>query len=63
VSCFNIDRYPIDDIEVGSQEEGVKFSSLEEWSSYIYDSDAWQPGDDMVTILFFPFEDDLSHHT
>jgi hypothetical protein len=38
-------------------------SSSEEWSSYIYDSDVWQPGDDMVTYLFFPFEDDLSQHT
>jgi hypothetical protein len=63
VSCFSIDRDPIYDIEGSSQAEGVEFSSSEEWSSYVYDSDVWQPGDDMVTDLFFPFEDDLSQHT
>jgi hypothetical protein len=63
VSCFSIDRDPIYDIEGGSQVEGVGFSSSEEWSSYIYDSYSWQPGDDMVANLFRPFEDDLSHHT
>jgi hypothetical protein len=29
----------------------------------MYDSDVWQPSDDMVTYLFCPFEDDLSQHT
>jgi hypothetical protein len=41
VSCFSIDSEPIYDIECGSQAEGVDFLSSEEWSSYIYDSDAW----------------------
>jgi hypothetical protein len=63
VSCFSIDRDIIYDIEGGSQGEGVEFSSSEEWSSYIYDSNAWNPGDDMVTDLFYPFEDELSQHT
>jgi hypothetical protein len=55
LSCLKFDRDPIYDIEGGSQAEGV--------SSYVYDSDVWQPGDDMVTDLFSPFEDNLSHHT
>jgi hypothetical protein len=38
-------------------------SSSEEWSSYIYDLDIWLPGDDMVTNLLHPFEDELSQHT
>jgi hypothetical protein len=33
------------------------------WSSCAYDSDIWQPSDDMVTNLFTTFEDNLSHHT
>jgi hypothetical protein len=61
LSYLKFDRDPIYDIEGSSQVEGV--SSSEEWSSYVYDSDVWQPGDDMVTDLFCPFEDDLSQHT
>jgi hypothetical protein len=61
LSCLKFDRDPIYDIEGSSQAEGV--SSSEEWSSYVYDSDVWLPGDDMVTDLFHPFEDDLSQHT
>jgi hypothetical protein len=61
LSCLNFDRDPIYDIEGSSQAEGV--SSSEEWSSYVYDSDILQPGDDMATYLFCPFEDDLSQHT
>jgi hypothetical protein len=62
LGCLKFDRDPIYDIEGSSQAEGVK-SSSEDWSSCMYDSDIWQPGDDMVTDLFFPFEDDLSQHT
>jgi hypothetical protein len=50
-------RDPIYDIEGSPQEKVVKLSSSEDWSSCMYDSD------DMVTYLFFPFEDDLSQHT
>jgi hypothetical protein len=64
VSCFSIDRDPIYDIGGNSsQAEGVEFSSSKEWYSYVYDSDVWQPSDDMVTDLFCPFEDDLPQHT
>jgi len=59
--CLKFDRDPIYDIEGSSNEERV--SSLEEWSSYIYDSDVSHPSGDMITYFFFPFEDDLSQHT
>jgi hypothetical protein len=59
VGCFIIDRDPIYDIEGSSQEKGVELSSSEDWSSYIHDSDVWQPDDDMVTDLF---EDNLSQY-
>jgi hypothetical protein len=62
VGCFIIDRDPIYDIEGSSQAEGVEVSSSEDWSSCMYDSDIWQPDDDMITYLFCPFEDDLSQH-
>jgi hypothetical protein len=29
----------------------------------MYDSDVWQPSDEIVTDLFFPFEDHLLLHT
>jgi hypothetical protein len=29
----------------------------------MYDSDIWHHGDDIVTDLFTPFEDDLLQHT
>jgi hypothetical protein len=61
ISYFKLDRDPIYDIEGSSKEEGV--SSLEEWSSYVYDLDVWQPDDEMVTDLFRPFEGDLKQHT
>jgi hypothetical protein len=60
LSCLKFDRDPSYDIEGSSQADGV--SSSEEWSSYVYDSDIWQPDDDMVTDFFYPFEDDLSQH-
>jgi hypothetical protein len=63
VGCFIIDRDPIYEIEVRSQAKGVEMSSSEDWPPCIYDSYVWQPGDDMVTNFFFPFEDDLSQHT
>jgi hypothetical protein len=56
-------RDPIYDIEGSSQEKEVELSSSEDWSSCMYDSYVWQPSDDMVTYLFYPFEDDLSQHT
>jgi hypothetical protein len=61
LSCPKFDRDPIYDIEGSSPVEGV--SSSEKWSSDVYDSDVWLPSDDMVTDLFYPFEDDLSQHT
>jgi hypothetical protein len=63
VGCFIFYRDPIYDIEGSSQEKRVELSSSEDWSSCVYDSDAWQPDDDMVTYLFHPFEDDLSQYT
>jgi hypothetical protein len=63
VGCFIIDRDPIYDIEASPQVKGVEWSSSEDWSSCMYDSDVWQPSDDMVTDLFFPFEDDLSTYS
>jgi hypothetical protein len=63
VVCFIIDKYPIYYVEGISQEEGVGMSSSEDWSSYMYDSYILYPGDDMVTDLFCPFEDDLSQYT
>jgi hypothetical protein len=59
VGCFIIDRDPIYDIEGSSQAEGVEMSFSEGWPPCMYDSDVWHPSDDMVTDLFFPFEDDL----
>jgi hypothetical protein len=61
LSCLKFDKDPIYDIKGNYQAEGV--SSSKEWSSYVYVSDVWNPGDDMVTDLFCPFEDDLSQHT
>jgi len=55
-------RDPIYDTNGSSQEKGVELSSSEDWSSCMYDSDAWQPDNDMVTNLFLPFEDDLLQH-
>jgi hypothetical protein len=61
VICFSIDRDPIYDIGGNiSQADRVEFSSSEEWSSYVYDSEIWQPGDDMVIDLFFPFR--MTYH-
>jgi hypothetical protein len=60
VGCFIIDRDPIYNIEGIPQAKGVEFSSSKECSSYVYDSNIWHLGDDMVTDLFFPFRDDLS---
>jgi hypothetical protein len=37
-------------------------SYSEDWPTCMYDSDVFQPNDEMVTYLFFPFEDDLSQH-
>jgi hypothetical protein len=37
--------------------------SSKDWSSCAYDSNIWHPGDDIVTDLFSPFEDDLLQHT
>jgi hypothetical protein len=61
LSCLKFYRDPIYDIKGSSQEEWV--SSLEAWSSYVYDSDVWNLSDDMVTDLFCPFKDELSQHT
>jgi hypothetical protein len=52
LGCLNFDRDPIYDIEGSSQAEGVSFS--EDWSSCMYDSDIWQPGDDIVTDFSTP---------
>ena len=60
MSCFNIDRNPIYDIEDSSQIEGVEFSSSKEWFTYIYDLDVWNPRNDMVTDFFLPFKDEFS---
>jgi hypothetical protein len=62
VGCFIIYRDPIYGIEGSSQAEGVETSSSEDWPPCMYDSYFWQPSDGIVTYLFFPFEDDLSHH-
>jgi hypothetical protein len=51
---FTFDRDPIYDIEGGSQEKRDELSSSEDWSSCAYDSDAFQPDDDMVIDLFHP---------
>jgi hypothetical protein len=61
LGCLKFDRDPIYDIEGSSQGEGVSFSV--DWSSCVYDLDIWQPGDDIVTYLLCPFEDDLLQHT
>jgi hypothetical protein len=63
VGCIIFYGDPIYDIEGSSQEKEFELSSSEDWSSCVYDSDVWQPDDDMVTYLFHPFEDDLSQHT
>jgi hypothetical protein len=62
VGCFIIDRDPIYDIEGSSQAKGVEMSSSEDWPQCMYDSNVWQPSDDMVMDLFCPFEDDLWQH-
>jgi hypothetical protein len=62
-SCFIFYRDPIYDIESSSRAKGFELSSSEDSFSCVYDSDVWQPDDDMVTDLFCPFEDDLSQHT
>jgi len=63
VSCFNFDRIPIYDIEVGSRANGVESSSSENWSPHAYNSDSWQPNEDISTDLSHPFEDYLSQYT
>jgi hypothetical protein len=60
VVCFTFDKDPIYDVEGSSQTKGVELSSSEDWSSCTYDSDAWHPGNDMITDLF---QDDSSQHT
>jgi hypothetical protein len=59
VGCFIIDRDPIYDIKGSSQAKGVEMSFSEDWPPCMYDSYVWKPSDDMVTNLFFPFDDDL----
>jgi hypothetical protein len=54
---------PFTTLRVALKKKGFEFSSSEDWSSCMYDSYVWKPSDDMVTNLFFPFEDDLSQHT
>jgi hypothetical protein len=63
VSCFIFYRDPIYDIEGGSHAKEVELSSSENCSPCAYNSDSWQPNDDMVTDLFHPFVDDLSQYT
>jgi hypothetical protein len=63
VGYFIFDRDPIYDIKGSSHAKGFELSSSESWYSCAYDSDSWQPSDDMVTNLFHLFEDDLSPHT
>jgi hypothetical protein len=60
VVCFTFDKDPIYNVEGSSQTKQVEFSSSEDWSSCTYDSDAWHPGNDMITYLF---QDDSSQHT
>jgi hypothetical protein len=62
VGCFIIDRNPIYDIKGSSQAKGVEMSFSEDRPPCMYDSYVWKPSDDMVTNLFFPFDDDLSEH-
>jgi hypothetical protein len=57
VVCFTFDKDPIYDIEGNSQTKGVELLYSEDWSSCAYDSDAWNPGNDMITYLF---QDDSS---
>jgi hypothetical protein len=56
-------RNPIYDIEGISQEKGVELSSSKDWSSYVYDSYAWNISDDMVIDQFHLVEDELSPYT
>jgi hypothetical protein len=63
VDCIIFYGDPIYNVEGSSQAKEFELSYSEDWYSCVYDSDVWQPDDDMITYLLCPFEDDLLQHT